>query len=100
MTRSENLNWPPGRPLGSAFDALIASSSNHTVTSPRFLSDASYPGQFFTLYLVLYFGVTLLFVLAAIERPPHHLSACRIPVNRPRRELEPCTNAVGPASPA
>ncbi len=34
--------------------------------SPRLLRAASYAGQFFTLYFVLYFGVTLLFVLAVI----------------------------------
>ena len=34
--------------------------------SPRRPSDSSYPAQFRTRYLVLYFGVTLLFVRAAI----------------------------------
>ena len=44
----------------------MAASPNQTVMSPRFLSAASYVDQFLTRYFVLYFGVTLLFVLAAI----------------------------------
>ena len=57
---------PPGRPLELAFHESMASSSNQNVMSPRFLRAASYAGQFFNLYFVFYFGVTLLFVLAAI----------------------------------
>ena len=41
MARSEYRRWPPGRPLGEAFQAASASSSNQSVTSPRFLSAAS-----------------------------------------------------------
>ena len=43
-----------------------ASASNQTVMSPRRRSDSSYTAQFRTRYFVLYFGVTLLFVRAAI----------------------------------
>jgi len=56
----------------------MASSSNQIVMSPRFLSAASYVGQFFTLYLVLYFGVTLLFVLGI--RTTNHVA------DRPQRQ--------------
>ena len=51
IARSEYRRWPPGRPLASAFQASIAHCSNQTVTSPRFLSAASYSGQFFTRHL-------------------------------------------------
>ena len=60
------LLLPPGRPEGGAFQESTASASNQTVMSPRRRSDSSYAAQFRTPTLVLYFGVTLLFVRAAI----------------------------------
>jgi hypothetical protein len=70
IARSEYLRCPPGRPLGDAFHAKIDSSPNQTVMSPRSLRAISYAAQFFTRYFVLYFGVTLVFVRAAISDPP------------------------------
>ena len=52
IATSEYLSCPPGRPPGGAFQASTASSSNHTVMSPRRQSEASYPAQFFTRYFV------------------------------------------------
>jgi hypothetical protein len=52
--------------------------------------------MFFTRYFVLYFGVTLVFVRAAISDPPRvSIQATRSPgpIGDVKRE-EPCTNAL------
>jgi hypothetical protein len=82
MARSEYVNWPPGRPLFGVFQASTAASSNQNVMSPRLQRDSSHAGQFSTRYFFLYFGVTLLFVLAAMARVP--LSAASTMVYRRR----------------
>jgi hypothetical protein len=41
IARSEYVRGPPGRPLDGAFHALVASSSNQTVMSPRSLRAVS-----------------------------------------------------------
>ena len=46
------------RPEGTGRHASIASEDNQSVTSPRWIKERSYSGQFRTWYFVLYFGWT------------------------------------------
>ena len=64
--------------------------------SPRRRSDSSYAAQFRTRYLVLYFGVTLLFLRAAIVVVSRGLaSKSTVGLGGPEgQEVEPCTNAT------
>ena len=64
--------------------------------SHRRRSDSSYLAQFHTQYLVLYFGVTLLFARAAIVGVSRGFaSESTVGLGRPEgQQAEPCTNAV------
>ena len=92
---------PPGHPEGGAFQESTASAPNQTVMSLRRCSDSSYAPQFGTRYLVFYFGVTLLFVRAAIFVVSRGLaSESTVGLGGPEvQRAEPCTHA-GPSPPA
>ena len=73
----------------------MASASNQSVGSRRRRSDSSYAVQFRPRPLVLYFGVTLLCVRAAIVVVSRGLASERtVGLGGPEgQEAEPCTNA-------
>jgi hypothetical protein len=93
--RRSTPSAPTDAPKGGAFQESTASASNQTVMSPRRRSDSSYTAQFRTRYFVLYFGVTLLFVRAAIVVVSRGLaSESTVGLRGPEgQEAEPCTNA-------